>query len=161
MNYKSLAGNAFVAFAAQGISLVASVAMSLIVPKVLGVTTYGYWQLFVFYTSYSGMFQFGLNDGVYLIEGGRARREIDKRAINSQFLVGIVIQVCVGLAAVLSASIAAPEQERAIVLIAFGVYTIIFNLQGYLGFLFQAMNETKLFSLPVAFCHASRALDTL
>lgn len=146
MNYKSLAGNAFVAFAAQGISLVASVAMSLIVPKVLGVTTYGYWQLFVFYTSYSGMFQFGLNDGVYLIEGGRARREIDKRAINSQFLVGIVIQVCVGLAAVLSASIAAPEQERAIVLIAFGVYTIIFNLQGYLGFLFQAMNETKLFS---------------
>ena len=58
MNIRSLAGNAAVAFAAQGVSLLASVAMSLIVPKVLGVTTYGYWQLFVFYTSYSGLFRF-------------------------------------------------------------------------------------------------------
>lgn len=46
MNYRSLAGNMVVAFAAQGISFLASVAMSLLVPKVLGVETYGYWQLF-------------------------------------------------------------------------------------------------------------------
>lgn len=48
MNYRSLAGNMVVAFAAQGISFLASVAMSLLVPKVLGVETYGYWQLFIF-----------------------------------------------------------------------------------------------------------------
>lgn len=66
MNFKSLASNMVTAFAAQGVSFLASVAMSLIVPKVLGVETYGYWQLFVFYASYSGFFMLGLNDGVYL-----------------------------------------------------------------------------------------------
>lgn len=46
MNYKKLVTNALVAFSAQGISLVVSFVMSLLVPKVLGVTSYGYWQLF-------------------------------------------------------------------------------------------------------------------
>lgn len=49
MNYKKLVTNALVAFSAQGISLVVSFVMSLLVPKVLGVASYGYWQLFIFY----------------------------------------------------------------------------------------------------------------
>lgn len=44
MNYKKLVTNALVAFSAQGISLVVSFVMSLLVPKVLGVTSYGYWH---------------------------------------------------------------------------------------------------------------------
>lgn len=146
MNFRSLAGNAVVAFAAQGVSLLASVAMSLIVPKVLGVTTYGYWQLFVFYTSYSGLFQFGLNDGVYLLEGGRTRDEINKKAVNSQFVVGVLMQLVVSACIVVVAVFTATEPERFFVLISFGFYTLIFNLQGFLGYLFQAMNETKLYS---------------
>lgn len=146
MNIRSLAGNAAVAFAAQGVSLLASVAMSLIVPKVLGVTTYGYWQLFVFYTSYSGLFQFGLNDGVYLIEGGKTRDEINKKAVNCQFSFGALMQLVVSTCIVAIAVFTATEPERLLVLVAFGIYTFIFNLQGFLGYLFQAMNETKLYS---------------
>lgn len=74
MNYRALASNMATAFLAQGVSFLASVAMSLLVPKVLGVTAYGYWQLFVFYTSYSGFFLLGLNDGIYLIRGGHSAR---------------------------------------------------------------------------------------
>lgn len=146
MNFRSLAGNAIVAFAAQGVSLLASVAMSLVVPKVLGVTTYGYWQLFVFYTSYSGLFQFGLNDGVYLLEGGKTRAEINKKAVNSQFFFGVLVQLVVSSCIIAGALISATKPERFLVLIAFGIYTVICNLQGFLGYLFQAMNETKLFS---------------
>ena len=70
LNFKLLLKNTIVAFSAQGISLFVSAIMSLVVPKILGLASYGYWQLFVFYASYSGFFHFGLNDGIYLIEGG-------------------------------------------------------------------------------------------
>lgn len=63
--------NILYAFLAQGIALFLSVLMSLIVPKILGVEQYSYWQLFIFYTGYVGFFHFGLNDGVYLRLGGQ------------------------------------------------------------------------------------------
>lgn len=146
MTFKSLASNMAAAFAAQGVSFLASVAMSLLVPKVLGVETYGYWQLFVFYASYSGFFMLGLNDGIYLIEGGNTREEIDKRAVNSQFRFGMAFQLVVAAVIAVIAVYCAPEQQRLFVLLAFGLYTVLYNLSGFLGYIFQAMNETKLFS---------------
>lgn len=146
MNYRSLAGNMVVAFAAQGISFLASVAMSLLVPKVLGVETYGYWQLFIFYASYSGFFMLGLNDGIYLIEGGNTRGEIDKRAVNSQFRFGMAFQLVVAAVIAVIAVVWAPEAQRSFVLLAFALYTVLCNLAGFLGYIFQSMNETKLFS---------------
>lgn len=145
MNYKKLVTNALVAFSAQGISLVVSFVMSLLVPKILGVASYGYWQLFIFYVGYSGFFHFGLNDGVYLVEGGKARNEINKVVINSQFRVAVCLQVAIGVLVCLLSSVMAPEEERAFVIYAFSLYTVISNLQLYLGYVFQAMNETKLF----------------
>lgn len=146
MNFRSLLGNAAAAFAAQGVSMLVSIIMSLLVPKVLGVTTYGYWQLFVFYVSYSGFFHLGLNDGVYLIEGGRTRSEIDKKLINSQFFVASVMQLGAGLLISLAGLLLADSSQRCFVLIAFALYTIMLNLSSYFGYVFQAMNETKLYS---------------
>lgn len=146
MNIKHLTGNVITAFAAQGVSMLASIVMSLVVPKVLGVTTFGYWQLFIFYSSYSGFFQFGLNDGVYLINGGLSRSVVDKRSINSQFLICTFMQLVVGASISIFAFLTAVEEERVFVLLCFSIFTVILDLQGYLGYVFQAMNETKLYS---------------
>lgn len=146
MNYRALIGNAAIAFAAQGVSLAVSVAMSLLVPKVLGVATYGYWQLFIFYAGYSGFFHLGLNDGVYLVEGGKTRNEIDKTLINSQFRVALALQLVVGLAISLIGVFVADSSQRGFVMVAFALYTVMLNLSAYFGYVFQAMNETKLFS---------------
>lgn len=146
MNFRVLAGNMAAAFTAQGISFLASIAMSLLVPKVLGVETYGYWQLFVFYASYSGFFMLGLNDGIYLIEGGNTRGEIDKRVVNSQFRFGMAFQLVVAIAIAIIAVIGASEAQRSFVLLAFALYTVLYNLSGFLGYIFQAMNETRIFS---------------
>ena len=110
MNYKKLVTNALVAFSAQGISLVVSFVMSLLVPKVLGVASYGYWQLFIFYAGYSGFFHFGLNDGVYLVEGGKSRNEINKVIINSQFRVAVWLQVLIGAIVCLLSVVTSPDE---------------------------------------------------
>lgn len=48
MNIKKIAGDSAVALLSQGIGMLLSIFTSLLVPKLLGVESYGYWQLFIF-----------------------------------------------------------------------------------------------------------------
>lgn len=145
MNLRKLLQDFSVAALAQITSLVLSFTLSFFVPKFLDVEEFGYWQLFIFYASYSGLLTFGLNDGVYLLNGGTRRDEIDKSVVASQFFFGAVVQT---LVAVFVAAVAVTcfEGQRQLVVLLFSVYTLLFNLSGYLGYLFQTMNETRLFS---------------
>ena len=147
MDKTSILHNIKTAFSAQGISLVASSAMSLLVPKVLGVEGFGYWQLFIFYASYTGFFHLGLNDGVYLLNGGKQRFQLHLRSLNSQFLLGMSIQLLMALA--IAAFVFASERgsSRTFILAATAVNLVLTNASGFLGYLFQAVNETRLFSL--------------
>ena len=147
MNVKKIISNLLTAFMAQGVTFLVSLVMSLLVPKVLGIASYGYWQLFVFYISYSGFFHLGLNDGVYLIKGGQNRSEIDKKAINSQFAVAVTLQIAISFFFAICVLLNNVGYERNFVLFSFSVYTILVNVSSFLGYLFQAMNETKLFSI--------------
>jgi O-antigen/teichoic acid export membrane protein len=149
MRIREVATNTIVAFSAQGISVVLSALTSLLVPKVLGVTEFGYWQLFIFYTTYSGLFHFGLNDGVYLINGGKKRSELNKEEIKGQFIVGMTVQSLFAVAICLVAIFGGFGEKRAFVIFLTGIYMVLYNLSSYLGYVFQAINETKLFSYSV------------
>lgn len=149
MNIRKIRNNVFIAFASQGVSMLTSVIISLLVPKMLGVKEYGYWQLFIFYSNYVGFFHLGLNDGVYLLNGGRKRDEIAKSSVRSQFRFELTFQLVLGAAIAVLSGFLAPETERAFVLAAFAAYMVVCNLASYLGYVFQAMNETRLFSFSV------------
>ena len=146
LNAKNILGNFSVAVVAQGIVLVGSVLTTLLVPKVLGVTEFGFWQLFVFYGSYTGFFHLGLNDGVYLLNGGISRSEIDKRSLNSQFAVGLVYQALLSALIFAGAVVMAPGPQRLFVLAMTGVYLLVTNAGGFIGYVLQAMDETRLYS---------------
>lgn len=110
---------------------------------------FGYWQLFIFYIGYVGIFHFGLSDGVYLINGGKARSRIDKKDINTQFWLMCFVQVVLaaGLGAV--ALIGPFNVEREFVLVMTAVMIVVNNAGLYWGYVCQAMNETKSFSVSV------------
>lgn len=146
-NVKSFISNFSIALVSQVISLVLSLIMSLLVPKVLGVEEFGYWQLFIFYSSYTGLFHFGLNDGIYLIHGGETRDEVDKRSIASQFQLSVVVQLFIAVLIVIYAFAGGLEEKREFIIVCTACYMILFCASGYLGNVFQMMNETKLFSL--------------
>ena len=143
MNYHSLARNAGTAFLAQGVAMLLSIIQTLLVPKLLGTRQYGYWQLFIFYTSYVGFAHFGLNDGVYLVKGGQTRDTIDKRSVNSQFTFGICFQLAIALAIVLAALGGGFGPDRDFVIVCTGIFLTIQNAASYLMYLLQAMNETR------------------
>lgn len=146
MNLRKLLGNFSVAVAAQGLAMLVSVIVTLLLPKILGVTAFGYWQLFIFYASYVGFFHLGLNDGVYLINGGRSRYAIDKSSVLSQFAVAGAVQSVCAVLIVVAALFGSLSADRSFVIVMTAVFMLANNLALYIGYVFQAMNETKLFS---------------
>lgn len=146
---KKFKNNIFFAFGAQTVSMLMSIMMSLFVPKLLNVTNFGYWQLFIFYYGYVGFFHFGLNDGVYLKYGGVEYNKLDKDLIGSQFKMGAFFQSIFALLIMLFAFFFIKDNNRQFVLYATAIVLVINNVALYLGYVFQACNETKLFSISV------------
>lgn len=146
MEVKALARNTLIAFASQGVSLMVSFVMALIVPKALNVEQYGYWQLFVLYSSYIGFCHLGLCDGVYLIIGGTPRSQVDKGNVAGQFVICAILQLIFSAALLSLVNVFPLGGDRNVVISLTAVYLVINNLALYLGYIFQAMNETRLFS---------------
>lgn len=149
MNLPKLVENISVAMVAQMVNMLVSIATVILAPKVMGVEQYGYWQLFIFYGTYVSLFHLGINDGVYLLNGGKGRDEIDKRQIASQFWFGIAYQLAMVAAAVPIIFFADTETNRTFVLLSLAVFLVVCNAASYIGYVFQAMNETKVYSQSV------------
>ena len=142
----SLKRNFSYAFAAQGVALAVGCVTNLILPRVLGAEDFSWWQLFVFYATYVPCLALGLNDGVYLRCGGKAKNELDPAALRSQYLVGAALQLI--LAAVLgtAAALAVEDPRRRGILAAALVYFWFYSCHNHLGYLFQARGETDVYS---------------
>lgn len=138
--------NLAAAFSAQGVALFSSLAMSLLVPKALGVEAFSYWQLFVFYSSYAGFFHLGLTDGIYLRLGGQKFDSIDFPLLASQMRYALAFQALVG--AIISAAAWKSEvsPDRLFVIISAAIYIASFNLFAYVGMILQATNRMATYS---------------
>jgi O-antigen/teichoic acid export membrane protein len=123
--------------------------MSLVVPKVLGVEAFSYWQLFLFYSGYVGFFLLGLNDGLYLRLGGEEYKDLNHSLIGSQFRVSMLFQIMIAVGIILYGLFFIEDINRQFVLFATASYLIIYNANGFIGFIFQAVNQTKVFSMSV------------
>lgn len=143
MDKKTILQNMGVAFLAQGVSTVLAAIQTLIVPKLLGVEQFGYWQLYIFYVSYVGFFHLGLPDGVYLITGGQTREEMDKAAIKSQMIFGVVYQAVMAVVLVLLSGFLQTGTERVFVVVMTAIYLVLQNIATFMMFELQCMNETK------------------
>lgn len=141
--------NMIYAFFAQGVSLLLSVIMSLIGPKVLGVEGFSYWQLFIFYAGYIGFFHFGLNDGIYLRTGGMEYCDLDFPLLGMQYKFLIVIQTILAIGIFFVYNFFIDESARLFVVLFTVIYLVISNAALFLGYIFQAVNQTKIFSMSV------------
>ena len=88
-------------FVSNILSLIISAVLVLVIPKLVGVETYGYYQLYIFYTGYVGVLYFGWCDGIYLRLGGKYYKDLDKPLYSTQFrllgLMEIIIYLCIFL----------------------------------------------------------------
>lgn len=141
--------NLIYSFSAQLISIGLSISMSLIIPKILGVEDFGYWQLFLFYINYVGFFHFGITDGMYLKNGGVDYENLDKKSVSSQFYMLVLFQIILLLLFSSLSCFFINDGLRKLIIVFTGIYMIIANMNWYLGYVFQATNRVKLYSISV------------
>ena len=130
---------------AQALAFSVSAVMSLLVPKMLGVEEYAYWQLFLLYGAYVPLFHLGLNDGVYLINGGKTFTEMNRRSLMGQFFVGLIVEVSIAIL-VFVWTVVNFEGSRLFVFGLIAIYIVLFNIGSYWGAVCQAANETHYYS---------------
>lgn len=152
---KNFITNVSFAFAAQGFSMIASVLTSLVVPKLLGVEQLSYWQLFIFYSGYVGLFHFGLSDGIYLRYGGTELNELDKPLIGSQYRLMTLWQalLCAAALPLVFAMVKVPE--RRLVWVCIAIYLLLANGCWFWGYLYQAANRTRVHSFATVLAKIS------
>lgn len=139
--------NLIYAFSAQVISLAVSLLISIIVPKFLGITEYALWQVFIFYTNYVSFGQIGIVDGLYLKLGGRNYEELDYRQLGSQFYFFSLFQIIISIVIIVSAYCGLGVTEKFFVFLFVAIYLVVYNISRFLGLIFQAVNNTKWFSI--------------
>lgn len=141
--------NLIYAFGAQAISLILSFFMALVVPKILGVEGYGYWQLFLFYSSYAGCFMIGINDGIYLRKGGTEYAKLNYVELRTQYWFTFFFQIIIAIVISIFSIVFMSESERIWVFLGFSLFIIVNNTTNYLSSILQASNKTYHFSKSV------------
>lgn len=141
-----LGTNIGLAVIAQGISLLSSVMMSLVVPKALGVEDYAYWQLFTLYVGYVGLLLLGVHDGAFLRLGGILIGRIDWSRIKTQFVIVLVFQMASLLGVAFVALSCSGLQARTIVLLFVVADGLIVNPASFLFYVLRAANLPNIYS---------------
>lgn len=112
------------------IKLFSGVLVGLLLPKVIGVTDYGYYKTFTLYTTYVGLFMLGIGDGIYLRYGGRNYNELDKKKFITFSQLYIIIEITIGLI-LLGCSLFWVKNELKFICFALAIYLVTTNLTGY------------------------------
>jgi len=128
------------------ISLIISTLVVIIIPKLIGIVEYGYWQLYIFYTSYVGFLHFGWNDGIYLRFGGEEYKNLDKKLFYSQFIELLVSQIVIALLIWLGSFIFVRDFNRGFILQMVAIAMILVNTRLMFFYILQATNRIKEFA---------------
>jgi O-antigen/teichoic acid export membrane protein len=130
-------------FLSNFVSLVISTLVISIVPKILGFKEYGYWQLYLFYTSYTALLHFGWNDGIYLRYGGKEYNQLDKNLFFSQFWMLTIFEFFITVCTILLVGFFVDDFNKLYILKMMVFCSLIVIPRGMLLFILQGTNRIK------------------
>lgn len=125
------------------VSLIVSTLVILVIPKLIGINEYGYWQLYMFYSSYVGFLHFGWNDGIYLRYSGKQYNELDKRLFFSQFYMLLSLQLIIGVVIISISTLYVLDVNRVFIIRMVAACLLLVNLRFMLLYILQGTNRIK------------------
>lgn len=129
------------------LTLLISTMVILIVPKIIGVKEYGYWQLFMFYASYVGLFHFGWLDGIYLRYAGEKYSKLNKLIFRSQFFMLMLLQ-SVFVAIIISVtSLLVKDEKFAFIMYSISLLLLIIIAQTFFKYVLQITNRISEYAM--------------
>ncbi|CAM3223398.1 hypothetical protein [Lentilactobacillus buchneri] len=94
-NQKTIVKNLIMVLLSNTLILLSSIVVGLIIPKILGVTNYGYYKIFTLYAGYTSLLHFGFLDGILLKHGDKDFNELGsvlKHCFKASSLVIILVK---------------------------------------------------------------------
>lgn len=140
---KKLLLNSSYAITSNLLSLLVSTLVILILPKLIGVEEYGYWQLYLFYTSYVGFTHLGWIDGIYLKYGGAEYQRLDRQKFFSQFITYFIFQTIIAVTIFLIANLVDNGSDKEFIFNMLSLTLLSTNLRFFVIYLLQTTNLIK------------------
>ncbi len=127
-------------------TLISAVSL-LIIPKLVSVETYGYFQLYMFYISYVGVSYLGWCDGIYLREGGKYYKNLEKPLYGTQFWLLGLFEVILYAIILIFAVLFASDVNKHFVYMFVCVAGVGMCLRWFITFILQATARIKEFAI--------------
>lgn len=121
--------------------IVTTMILTLLLPRLLSVEDYSYWQLYLFYGTYFIYSSVGWCEGTYLKYGGCEYEKLDGRQLSSQFFsMSIYEGIVAGIAICLSCYFI-HDTLRRFIMISAAAYMWLYILKYQLQTVLQAVNR--------------------
>ncbi|MBF0819537.1 hypothetical protein [Streptococcus acidominimus] len=140
---KNIVINSGYAIFSNLLSMLVSTLVILVLPKVIGIESYGYWQLYLFYVSYVGFFHLGWIDGIYLKYGGAHFEDLDPKKFYSQFVMYTLFQSIIALLIVTYGFLALIDSDKKFIFEQLGITLVLTNVRFFVIYLLQTTNRIK------------------
>lgn len=130
-------------FVSNMLGLLISVVTALVIPRLISIEQYGYYQLYIFYTSYVGVSYLGLCDGIYLRNGGKYYEDLDKPLYNTQFWMLGLFEIIVYAGIFCGSLLLGSDASRHYVIACVCLAAIGVCLRWFIVFILQATARIK------------------
>lgn len=131
------------------IVMLISVLVTFILPQKLGIKNYSYFQLYLFYISYTGFLHFGWADGIFLRYGGEYYENLDKACFSGQFYLYCFVELIFSLGIGVFGVVYASTYEKSIVFCALGISVILLLPRTFLQYVLQGTNRIKEYAILI------------
>ena len=92
---KKFIKNVFFVVFSNSLTLLSGILIGIVIPKIMGISDFGYYKTFTLYSSYVGIFHFGFVDGILLVHAGCNRENLDLNRFRllgkSMFIFELII----------------------------------------------------------------------
>lgn len=147
MSKRSLLRNISYVFSSQMLILIIGMARSIILPLFFHVNAFGYFQVYVFYTSYTGLFALGFNDGVYLRYGEYNYDQLPHEKMRSSIkLYALMLSVFTVITAV-SVIFVIKDPDVRFAMLFSSLNVLVIGLNTVFIFFLQITNQLKKYSV--------------
>ena len=120
-----------------------SIVVGLLLPKVLSITDFGYWQYFMFFASCLELFLMGSGTGLYLKYGGKYYDELDYKLIKNILLLLIYWEIFLCIIFLFVLNYINVDINKKYIFYSLIASMFIINIGTFFSYILQATNRIK------------------
>lgn len=138
--------NYFLVLIAQAITLLIGIIKIIFIPYILGVDSFGYWQMYLLYVGYLGVLSLGFNDGIIIKYGSFTMENLPKGRLKGSLLLFLAMQMFFIILLLIITTFESNDIKQTVFLFVIG-NILLTGITGITIGLLQVTNNFKKYSL--------------